>query len=622
MGARRLSQRVSQAGEGSVVLRQAEPQEVARPIEAAAPDMLSSKAFVQRRSVVMPDQTEQSGSADNSAARGLQDAVEPSGVGLEGRAHTRGPDVVVECGSADREGRAGYGPRSQCVTECSGDLMMGYSHSEPYARKTIELPKRTQHDHRQIAAQACGCQVRREIDKGLVDHEPAVPGLQEPPGALHGIERRHSSIRIVRIDDDRVSNVFRKLFERTAGNDRISVAGPRASVFAVSGADNRDFAGLGKSRQPLDERLRAGCRDKIDAIGDTIGHAGRIDQFRLVCAGRKPMHRRNQQVGGNGPRVRVDAGGQVHPCFKRSAVTRDRISQVATMFHARLLPLFSRLRERVLCALLPVLLGTMVAASPAHAEMPRVASINVCTDQLLLALADPEQIVGLSPYSRDAARSWAAAEARKFPLLSGEAEDVLVLKPDVVVAGRFTKRATRELLKEKGLRVVEFDAARTIDDVRTQIRRMGDLIGQQDRARAQISQLDTALARARAMASRNTFSVLAVSRRGWVSGGESLTSALLNEVGLSNKAGALGLRLGGFSSLETIVSLKPDLILLSDGGNFAEDQGKAFLLHPALELLYPPEKRIVVPERLTVCGGPMLSDALDRLTSELARVGR
>ena len=32
------------------------------------------------------------------------------------------------------------------------------------------------------------------------------------------------------------------------------------------------------------------------------------------------------------------------------------------------------------------------------AERPRVASINACTDQLLLALADPEQIVGLSPY--------------------------------------------------------------------------------------------------------------------------------------------------------------------------------------------------------------------------------
>ena len=31
-------------------------------------------------------------------------------------------------------------------------------------------------------------------------------------------------------------------------------------------------------------------------------------------------------------------------------------------------------------------------------------------------------------------------------------------------------------------------------------------------------------------------------------------------------------------------------------------------------------KRIVIPERLTVCGGPMLSEAMDRLASELERV--
>jgi iron complex transport system substrate-binding protein len=289
------------------------------------------------------------------------------------------------------------------------------------------------------------------------------------------------------------------------------------------------------------------------------------------------------------------------------------------MFHAGVLTLFSAMRERSLRALL--VFCAAMATQSAWAG-PRIASINVCTDQLLLALADPEQIVGLSPYSRDAARSWAAADAGKFPKLSGEAEDVLVLKPDVVVAGRFTKRATRELLKEKGLRVVEFDAARTIDDVRAQISRMGDIVGHAERARAEIARLDASLARARAMAGQHPYSVLAVSRRGWVSGGDSVISSLLTAVGLSNKASALGLRLGGFASLESIVSLKPDLILLSDTGSFAEDQGRAFLLHPALERLYPPAKRIVLPERLTVCGGPMLADALDRLTAELTHIGQ
>jgi len=261
--------------------------------------------------------------------------------------------------------------------------------------------------------------------------------------------------------------------------------------------------------------------------------------------------------------------------------------------------------------------------SAAHATgLPRIASINLCTDQLLVTLADPVQILGLSPYSRDRARSWDAEKAAQFPKLSGEAEDVLVLEPDVVVAGRFTKRATRELLKEKGLRVVEFDAARSLDDVKKQIRQMGDLVQHPDRAAAEIKRLDAAIAHAREVVARKPYRVLALSRRGWVSGDDSLISSLLATTGLSNAAADLGFKLGGFASLETIVSLRPDFLLVSNGSDFAEDLGSAFLLHPALERFYPTSKRLVIPEKLTVCGGPLLSQALDRLSSELERVTR
>ena len=254
------------------------------------------------------------------------------------------------------------------------------------------------------------------------------------------------------------------------------------------------------------------------------------------------------------------------------------------------------------------------------AGLPRIASINACTDQLLMALADPGQILGLSPYARDPARSWDAIKARQYQQLSGAAEDVLVLAPDVVVAGRFTRLATRQLLKDKGLHVVEFDVARSLDDVKKSIRQMGDVTRHPDRAAAEIGRLDAAIAHAHDVASRKPWRVLAVSRRGWVSGRDSLTSSLLANAGLTNAAGDLGIKSGGFASLESIIGLKPDFILVSEDSGFAEDEGSAFLLHPALERFYPASKRLVIPERLTVCGGPMLAEALERLASELERV--
>jgi len=254
-------------------------------------------------------------------------------------------------------------------------------------------------------------------------------------------------------------------------------------------------------------------------------------------------------------------------------------------------------------------------------EPPRITSMNVCTDQLLLTLAG-EQIQGLSRYARNAEQSWAASEARAYPILSGGAEDILMLKPDIVLASQFDKRETRALLRQNGLRLVEFAVPRDLVDVKAQIREVGAMAGHSDRAEEEIARIDAALERAKRAFANRHYRILPLSRRGWVSGDESLIGSLLKEIGLINAAAELGVSSGGFVSLESIVKLKPDFLLVSESGNRAEDDGRAFLLHPALEQFYPASKRIVVPERLTVCGGVMLADALDLLAQGVERVGR
>jgi iron complex transport system substrate-binding protein len=284
-----------------------------------------------------------------------------------------------------------------------------------------------------------------------------------------------------------------------------------------------------------------------------------------------------------------------------------------------------------------ILMGALAAVlavapvSPAAAgPHPRVVSINMCTDQLVLALADPDQILGLSAYARDPLLSFAAAEAANYPSLSGGAEEVLVLQPDLVLAGRYTRTVTRGFLKAKGIALAEFDVARSIAEATAQIRRAGELLGQEARAEAAIAAIDAAVARAKVTrakltpaeaAPRRRLSVLPLQRRGWVAGGRTLTTDLLETLGLAN-AGAAFAATGGFVPLERIVVQRPDALLLTREAVEAEDQGSALLAHPALADLYPPERRIYLPERLTVCGGPMLAEAIDRLAAEAERLGR
>jgi len=171
--------------------------------------------------------------------------------------------------------------------------------------------------------------------------------------------------------------------------------------------------------------------------------------------------------------------------------------------------------------------------APANAAGPRIVSMNACTDQLLMKLADPEQIAGLSRFSRDA---WVAGDPRRYPVLSGGAEDVLILKPDIVVASLFDKRSTRELLKAHGLHLAEFAVPQNLDEARVQIRRMGEITDHPDRAAAEIARLDAALARARQSVAGRHGRVLPLSRRGWVAGGDSFLGALLKETGLFSAA--------------------------------------------------------------------------------------
>jgi iron complex transport system substrate-binding protein len=264
-----------------------------------------------------------------------------------------------------------------------------------------------------------------------------------------------------------------------------------------------------------------------------------------------------------------------------------------------------------------VAVAVVSGLSAPAAALPRIVSMNVCTDQVLLKLADPSQIVGLSRFSRDA---WVAVDAHRYPILSGGAEDVLVLRPDVVVASLFDKRSTRELLKANGFHLAEFAVPQNLAEAKIQIREMGEIAGHPDRAAAEIARLDAALVRARQAVADRHYRVLPLTRRGWVAGSDSFLGALLTETGLFSAAGELGFGMGGFASLEAIVNLKPDFILVAQAGDYAGDDGQAFLLHPALERLYPPEKRIVIPERLTECGGVMLAEALDVLVKELKRV--
>ena len=116
----------------------------------------------------------------------------------------------------------------------------------------------------------------------------------------------------------------------------------------------------------------------------------------------------------------------------------------------------------------PLVVAAFAAAATAAAEpLPRVASINVCADQHLLALADPEQILTVNWLAADPEESLMASEARRYTLNYGTAEELLKFAPDVVLAGTYTSPFTRTMLRRLGVSVVELDQGRSAERIRS-----------------------------------------------------------------------------------------------------------------------------------------------------------
>ncbi|MDP2802318.1 MAG: ABC transporter substrate-binding protein [Phreatobacter sp.] len=250
--------------------------------------------------------------------------------------------------------------------------------------------------------------------------------------------------------------------------------------------------------------------------------------------------------------------------------------------------------------------GFAIAATPAGAMPQRVVSLNLCADQLLLALADRSQIAALSALARDPGASAAAETAEGLPQTRGTAEEALALAPDLVFLGPLDRLGTGRVLAARGVRVERLALPASLAEARALVRQTAALLGHPGRGEALARQLDIPPPQ-----EGRAPSALPYERRGYASGPQSILGELIGRAGFLHAGPGAGL--GGFVSLETVVARRPEVLIVGSGTTGAGDQGAALLAHPALARLYPAERRILVPDALTVCPGPGFLAAVDRL---------
>ncbi len=240
-------------------------------------------------------------------------------------------------------------------------------------------------------------------------------------------------------------------------------------------------------------------------------------------------------------------------------------------------------------------------------------SINVCADQLVLALLPPQRISSVSWVARDDADSYLAEAAARVRANHGTAEEVLRQHPDLVIAGTYTTSATRALLRSVHYPMLEIDPAESFEGIRAVTRRVGAAVGASAGAEALIAKMDAQLAWLAAHPPSRAFRVAVWNAGGSSPGRGTLYDAMLTAAGAVNVVTAEGYR--SFDTEELMWSA-PDLLVQGASGFSKPGRRDDVVRHP-LVLAYWADRSITIPESLYTCGTPFSAEAALRLRRAL-----
>ncbi|HJP35541.1 MAG TPA: ABC transporter substrate-binding protein [Gammaproteobacteria bacterium] len=255
----------------------------------------------------------------------------------------------------------------------------------------------------------------------------------------------------------------------------------------------------------------------------------------------------------------------------------------------------------------------------------RVASLNLCTDSMLFELAEARQIVSVTALSRDESLSYYADAAQTIAVNHGLAEEIISLRPDLILADRYAATGTTALLSRLGYHVMKFDPMLSFADFRVGFMRLAAALDAREKASKLLAVMERELARVEPPRVAARRRAIIYRPNGFSPGSRSLANDMLRAAGLLNLADEFGIEYGGFVPLETLVVSSPDIVLLGGRAERYPALAEQILAHPALtgrNANGDPGSRplqIDISEKFWTCGGTFVVEAIARLTALAAR---
>ena len=273
---------------------------------------------------------------------------------------------------------------------------------------------------------------------------------------------------------------------------------------------------------------------------------------------------------------------------------------------------FARARAAALVAgAAAVLAACGPSALPDAPDGPtrRIVSLDYCADQYVLGLVERSRILALSPDAGEAF-SYLRAEAEGIPLIRPRAEDVLALRPDLVVRTYGGGPRAGAFFEQAGVPVLQIDYAPDVAAVRAGIRRAAERLDAAARGEGLIAEMDARLESARARGSRPR--ALYLTPAGVSAGSGTLVHDLIAAAGLGN----FDDRNGWHSiPLERLAYEAPDVYAVPSFGATNLRNAWTPFRHPVASERVEAGPTLPIDGATTACGGWFLADAVEALAA-------
>ena len=254
--------------------------------------------------------------------------------------------------------------------------------------------------------------------------------------------------------------------------------------------------------------------------------------------------------------------------------------------------------------------------SVAETKPKTVTSLDYCSDQYVLALADRSQIKALSVESQNT-HSFYKERAMGLPQGRAELEDIISKYPDIVIRHWAGDSRLIKTLEGYAINVISANFDYSVSATEENIRVIARAIDQETRGEAYIKTLKVQKHKNLSLPKRD-LKALYITPGGVTTGEGTMVDEIIIQSGLINFGQELGLKGWGDLPLEYLAFKKPDLIITG----FYDHKSKKvdnwpFARHGFLVELLKTTPTINLPGSLLSCNGLFLGIAVQKITEAL-----